>query len=40
VWLLRGHGDIVALIAAMICGGLGYGAVLMVFRARLPLRSA
>jgi putative peptidoglycan lipid II flippase len=40
VWLLRGHGDIAALVAAMILGGLGYGAVLMVFRARLPLRSA
>jgi putative peptidoglycan lipid II flippase len=39
-WLLRGHGDVVALLAAMACAGLGYGAVLLLFRGRLPLRAA
>jgi putative peptidoglycan lipid II flippase len=29
--------DIVALAAAMLCAALGYGAVLLAFRARLPL---
>jgi putative peptidoglycan lipid II flippase len=32
--------DIVALIGAMICAALGYGAVLLLFRARLPLGRA
>ena len=35
--LLRTHGDIVALVAAMVCAGLGYGAVLLVLKSRLPL---
>jgi len=35
--LLRDHGDVAALIAAMACAGLGYGAVLLLFRGRLPL---
>ena len=39
-WLLRGHGDIAALAAAIGCAGLGYGAVLLMFRGRLPLRGA
>jgi putative peptidoglycan lipid II flippase len=39
-WLLRGHGDIAALAAAMACAGLGYGSVLLMFRGRLPLRGA
>jgi putative peptidoglycan lipid II flippase len=39
-WLLRGHGDIPALAAAIGCAGLGYGAVLLMFRGRLPLRGA
>jgi putative peptidoglycan lipid II flippase len=37
VWLLRGHGDIAALAAAIGCAALGYGAVLLVLRGRLPL---
>jgi putative peptidoglycan lipid II flippase len=36
--LLRGHGDVVALAAAIIGAGLGYGAMLLVFRSRLPIR--
>ena len=39
-WLLRGHGDIAALAAAIACAGLGYGSVLVMFRGRLPLRGA
>jgi len=39
-WLLRGHGDIAALAAAIACAGLGYGIVLLMFRGRLPLRGA
>jgi putative peptidoglycan lipid II flippase len=35
--LLQAHGDIVALAAAIVCAGLGYGAVLLLFRGRLPL---
>ena len=35
--LLQGHGDIAALIAAIACGGLGYGMVLLMLRGRLPL---
>lgn len=36
--LLKAHGDIVALAAAMLLAGLGYGAMLFLFRNRLPLR--
>ncbi|HEY2009335.1 MAG TPA: murein biosynthesis integral membrane protein MurJ [Rhizomicrobium sp.] len=36
--LLRGHGDVMALVAAIIGAGLGYGATLLVFRERLPIR--
>jgi putative peptidoglycan lipid II flippase len=36
-WLLRGHGDIPALACAIVCAGLGYGAVLLALRGRLPL---
>jgi putative peptidoglycan lipid II flippase len=36
-WLLQGHGDIAALGSAIVCAGLGYGAVALVFRTRLPL---
>jgi putative peptidoglycan lipid II flippase len=38
--LVQGHGDIAALAAAMACAGLGYGAVLLLFRGRLPLGRA
>jgi putative peptidoglycan lipid II flippase len=38
--LLSAHGDIAALAAAIGCAGLGYGAALLVFRGRLPLRGA
>jgi putative peptidoglycan lipid II flippase len=39
--LLRMHGDVAALVAAIACAGLCYGAVLLLFRGRLPLgRSA
>jgi putative peptidoglycan lipid II flippase len=37
--LLRGHGDIAALMAAILCAGLGYCAVLLIFRGRLPLNN-
>ncbi|HEU0096157.1 MAG TPA: murein biosynthesis integral membrane protein MurJ [Rhizomicrobium sp.] len=41
VMAANGHyTDIVALIGAMICAALGYGAVLLAFRARLPLGRA
>ncbi|HWY64241.1 MAG TPA: lipid II flippase MurJ, partial [Rhizomicrobium sp.] len=36
-WLLRGHGDVAALGCAIVCAALGYGAVLLLFRTRLPL---
>jgi len=36
--LLKAHGDVVALAAAILGAGLGYGAVLLLFRHRLPLR--
>jgi putative peptidoglycan lipid II flippase len=36
-WLLRGHGDVAALGSAIVCAGIGYGAVLLLFRGRLPL---
>jgi putative peptidoglycan lipid II flippase len=36
--LLRAHGDVVALAAAILFGGLGYGAILLLFRNRLPIR--
>jgi hypothetical protein len=36
--LLRAHGDVVALAAAILLGGLGYGAILLLFRNRLPIR--
>jgi putative peptidoglycan lipid II flippase len=35
--LLKSHGDVPALAAAILCAGLGYGAVLALFRGRLPL---
>ena len=35
--LLRIHGDVAALAAAIACAGLGYGTVLLLFRGRLPL---
>jgi putative peptidoglycan lipid II flippase len=38
--LLQTHGDIAALIAAIACAGLGYGAVLLMLRGRLPLARA
>ncbi|HKQ46332.1 MAG TPA: murein biosynthesis integral membrane protein MurJ [Rhizomicrobium sp.] len=38
-WLLRDAGDIAALAAALACAGMGYGAVLMLLRHRLPLRA-
>ncbi|HMH64890.1 MAG TPA: murein biosynthesis integral membrane protein MurJ [Rhizomicrobium sp.] len=36
-WLLKGEGDIAALACAILCAGLGYGAVLLLLRDRLPL---
>ena len=36
----RRHGDIAALAAAIACAALGYGAVLLLFRGRLPLARA
>jgi putative peptidoglycan lipid II flippase len=36
-YLLQAHGDIAALAAAIACAALGYGAVLLLFRGRLPL---
>jgi putative peptidoglycan lipid II flippase len=36
--LLKAHGDIAALAAAIIGAGLGYGATLILFRGRLPIR--
>lgn len=36
--LARTHGDVLALLAAVIGAALGYGAVLLVFRNRLPTR--
>jgi putative peptidoglycan lipid II flippase len=39
-WLLRGHGDVAALGCAIVCAALGYGAVLLLFRGRLPLGRA
>jgi putative peptidoglycan lipid II flippase len=36
--LLRAHGDVVALAAAILFGGLGYGAILLLFRNSLPIR--
>jgi putative peptidoglycan lipid II flippase len=38
--LLQSRGDIAALIAAIVCAGLGYGAVLLMLRGRLPLARA
>src|ERR1700678_79599 len=35
--LLKAHGDVVALAAAIICAGVCYGIVLLLFRSRLPL---
>jgi putative peptidoglycan lipid II flippase len=35
--LLQAHGDVAALAAAIVCAGLGYGTVLLLFRGRLPL---
>jgi hypothetical protein len=31
------HADEAALLCAMICAGLGYGLMVFLFRARLPL---
>jgi putative peptidoglycan lipid II flippase len=36
--LFQAHGDVAALAAAILFAGLGYGAVLLVFRNRLPIR--
>jgi putative peptidoglycan lipid II flippase len=36
-WLLQGHGDVAALGSAIVCAMLGYGAVALAFRTRLPL---
>jgi putative peptidoglycan lipid II flippase len=38
--LLRTHGDIAALAAAIACAGAGYVAVLLMLRSRLPLRGS
>jgi putative peptidoglycan lipid II flippase len=38
--LLQSHGDIAALASAIACAALGYGAVLLLFRGRLPLGRA
>jgi putative peptidoglycan lipid II flippase len=38
--LLKAHGDVVALAAAILFAGLGYGAMLLVFRNQLPIRRA
>jgi putative peptidoglycan lipid II flippase len=38
--LLGDHGDVAALAAAILCAGIGYGAVLLLLRGRLPLRRA
>jgi putative peptidoglycan lipid II flippase len=38
--LLQTHGDIAALAAAIACAALGYGAVLLLLRGRLPLARA
>ncbi len=38
--LLRDHGDIPALAAAIACAALGYGVVLLLLRSRLPLARA
>src|SRR6185312_469150 len=38
--LLQGQGDVPALAAAIACAGVGYVAVLLVFRNQLPLRRA
>jgi putative peptidoglycan lipid II flippase len=36
--LLKAHGDVVALAGAILLAGLGYGAMLFLFRTRLPIR--
>lgn len=36
--LFRAQGDVVSLLAAIIGAGLGYGAILLLFRSRLPVR--
>ena len=36
--LLKAHGDVMALAAAILLAGLGYGAMLLVFRNQLPIR--
>ncbi len=38
--LLQAQGDVAALGAAIACAALGYGAVLLLFRGRLPLGRA
>jgi putative peptidoglycan lipid II flippase len=35
--LLKAHGDVIALAGAVVCAGLGYGAILLLFRGHLPL---
>ncbi len=36
--LLKAHGDVAALAAAILFAGLGYGVILLLFRNRLPIR--
>jgi putative peptidoglycan lipid II flippase len=38
--LLQAHGDVAALAAAIVCAGIGYGGVLLLFRRQLPLARA
>jgi len=38
--LLKAHGDMMALAAAILLAGLGYGAMLLLFRNQLPIRRA
>ena len=38
--LVNAHGDVAALAAAIVCAGVGYGAVLLLFRGHLPLARA
>lgn len=36
-YFLKAHGDVAALVAAILCAGFCYGAVILMFRNRLPL---
>jgi len=36
--LLKAHGDVAALAAAIVGASLGYGAMVLLFRNRLPIR--